>query len=431
MNLRSLNLTALLLLLLPLLLCCTSGDSSEAVDAPVETSTKVINEAAIHALDSTLNAYVEAGEVAGVSALIFEQGQEMYFNAFGYADREQQISMNRQTIAQIYSMTKPLTGTALMKLYEKGAFQMDDPVEQYIEEFKDMLVYNGVDDAGKVLTQAPNRLMTIRDLTRHTAGFCNNGKVPGLSALMRAANPRDRNNTLTQMAEKLASVPLWFHPGSQWEYGPCVDVQALLVERISGKPYQQFLKEEVLDPLGMTETRYYVPAEDRGRMAKMYRREGEGNLSRIPDSVALAYNTQDFPFRSGGSGLTSTLDNYMRFCQMLLNKGISDGDTLLQKATVELMATNHLADSVEERSWLPAKGQVGFGIDFAVRVRAPADDEEKYGVIGEFFWDGAASTLFWVDPANELAAVMFVQLFPYDPIRLHKNFRDAVYTSIR
>lgn len=415
------------ILVLVLLVQCRPTDTATVV----ETHQGVIDDQAINSIDSTLKAFVNAGEVAGISALIFEKGEEVYFNAVGYADREQQVGMNRETIVQIYSMTKPLTGTALMKLHEQGAFHLDDPVEQYIEEFKGMSVYEGVDEAGDVTTVGAKRLMTIRDLTRHTAGFCNNGDVPGLSDMMQQANPRDRNNTLTQMAEKLASVPLWFHPGSQWEYGPCVDVQALLVERLSGKPYQEFLKETVLDPLGMTETRYLVPDSDRQRLAKMYRREGAGDLSRIPDSIALAYNTQEFPFRSGGSGLTSTLDNYMNFCQMLLNKGLVNGDALLKKETVELMATNHLADSIEKRSWLPGKGQVGFGIDFAVRLRPPADDKENYGVVGEFFWDGAASTLFWIDPENELAAVMFVQLFPYDPISLHKNFRDAVYSSYK
>jgi len=424
-NLMNMKLAPLLLIVL--LVQCRSTDSSTVV----EVSTGVIDDQAVTTIDSTLNAFVEAGEVAGISALIFEKGEEVYFNAMGYADREQEVAMSRQTIVQIYSMTKPLTGTALMKLYEQGAFHLDDPVEQYIEEFKGMKVYDAVDEAGNVTSVSPKRLMTIRDLTRHTAGFCNNGDVPGLSTLMRQANPRDRNNTLTQMAEKLASVPLWFHPGSQWEYGPSVDVQALLVERLSGKPYQEFLKEVVLDPLQMTETRYLVPESDRQRLAKMYRREGPGDLSRIPDSIALAYNTREFPFRSGGSGLTSTLDNYMKFCQMLLKKGTIHNEAFLKSETVELMATNHLSDSVEERSWLPGKGQVGFGIDFAVRLRPPVDEKEKYGVVGEFFWDGAASTLFWIDPENELAAVMFVQLFPYDPISLHKNFRDAVYSSYK
>ena len=161
----------------------------------------------------------------------------------------------------------------------------------------------------------------------------------------------------------------------------------------------------------------------------MYRREEDGALTREPDTLALAFNTRAWPLTPGGYGLTSTLDDYMRFARMLLGEGELDGTRVLRPETVRLMHTNHLADSVTERSWLPSKGQVGFGIDFAVRIRPPATDDENPGVVGEYFWDGAASTLFWVDPANDLAAVLFVQLVPFDPIHLHRAFRRAIYAS--
>ena len=180
----------------------------------------------------------------------------------------------------------------------------------------------------------------------------------------------------------------------------------------------------------MTETRYYVPEQDRSRFAATYRRSEDGQLDRIPDEEAHAFNFNHWPLKPGGFGLTATIDDYMRFARMLVNKGTLEHTTILQPETVELMATNHLSDSVTQRSWLPGKGQVGFGIDFAVRLRPPAPDE-KYGVVGEFFWDGAASTLFWVDPVNQLTAVLFVQLFPFDQVGLHKGFREAVYSSIK
>ncbi len=404
---------------------CTSPD--QKADS-TGTRLSVVDDAARNKINAALSSFVEAGDIAGVSALIYEKGEEVYFNSFGYADRENQVPMDRNTIVKIYSMTKPVTGVALMTLWEEEAFDLDDSLSTYVPEFSNMEVYTGVDQTGKVLTEPAKRPITIRDLTRHTAGFLNNGNVPGLSELLQQADTRNPENTLTQMAENLASIPLWFHPGEQWEYGLCVDVQALVVERISGQSFDKYLRENVLDPLGMEETRYFVPEEDRHRFAAAYNRSKDGQLTRTPDEEAHSFNFNHWPLKPGGYGLTATIDDYMRFARMLVNKGALEGVTILQPETVELMATNQLSDSITNRSFLPNKGQVGFGIDFAVRLRPPEPDE-NFGVVGEYFWDGAASTLFWVDPVNELTAVLFVQLRPYDQIGLHKSFREAVYSS--
>lgn len=401
---------------------------SACKESPKETSIEkppIVTSITKARIDSVLQDFVESKTIAGVSALIFENGNEVYYNAFGYADIAAKQPMDRNTIVQIYSMTKPITGTALMTLYEEGKFDLDDPISKYIPEFESMTVYTGVDAEGGVLTEPLDREITIRDVTRHTAGFPNRADIPGLSDLLKEADAMNRENTLTQMAEKMGRVPLWFQPGTQWEYGPSVDVQALLVERISGIPYGEYVQKEVLDPLKMNKTRYFIPEEDRDKFAKLYIRTGDGAL--VQDSLTYSNYTEKWPLTRGGSGLTSTLDNYMRFAQMLVNKGSLDAVQILQPETVELMATNQLADSITERSWLPTKGQVGFGIDFAVRVAPPKTPEENNGTVGEFYWDGAASTLFWVDPVNELTAVLFVQLFPYDQVGLHKKFRDAVY----
>ncbi len=377
---------------------------------------------------STLGNFVESGKIAGVSALIYEKNKEVYFNAFGFADREAKVPMSRNTIVQIFSMTKPITGVALMTLYEKGAFRLDDPVSEYAPEFQNIAVATHVDSSGNPILEKPRRPMTIRDLTRHTSGLANSNDIPGVGPLLQKEDPMNRENTLTQMAEKLGRVPLWFHPGEQWAYGPSVDVQAFLVERLSGKTYDAYIKEHILSPLKMTETRYYVPESDRTRLAAVYNRDDEtGELTRVPDEQSFEFNTNRWPLTPGGWGLTSTIDDYMRFARMLANEGELDSVRILKPSTVRLMATNHLPDSIEIRSWLPNKGQVGFGIDFAVRLRPPATREENNGAVGEFFWDGAASTLFWVDPVNEIIAVLFVQLFPFDCVGLHKKFRDAVY----
>ncbi|WP_210463116.1 serine hydrolase domain-containing protein [Rufibacter roseolus] len=376
-------------------------------------------------LDAALKSFVDSGRVAGASALIFEKNQEVYHNAFGFADREAKAPMDRNTIVRIYSMTKPVTGVALMKLYEKGAFQLDDPLSKYAPEFANMKVYKGVDASGNLILEPLKRPITVRDITRHTAGFATTTDLPGLSELVQKAELSNPNNTLEQMVKKLASLPLLFQPGEQWNYGPSVDVQAYLVERLSGKPFAQYLQENIFTPLGMTNTRYVVPESDKSRFAATYRKSENGQLTRVPDIDNL-FNTKEFALTPGGWGLTSTLDDYMKFARMLVNKGTLGKARILKPETVKLMATNQLSDSVTQRMWLPSKGRVGFGIDFAVRLHPPVTKEENNGAVGEFFWDGAASTLFWVDPVNDLTAVLFVQVFPFEG-QVHKRFRDAVY----
>jgi CubicO group peptidase (beta-lactamase class C family) len=411
--------------MLVLVACATTG--APAVSSAPASTRRIVDGAARARIDSTLRAFVSSGTIAGASALVYEKGSEVYFNAFGMADREAARPMRRDAIVQIFSMTKPITGVALMTLYEQGKFALDDPVSKYAPELASVRVYAGADASGAPILEKPHRPMTIRDLTRHTSGFAADGDSPAVRALLNAADPLNRENTLKQMAEKLGKVPLWFHPGEKWAYGPSVDVQAFLVERISGQPFDRYVRDHVLDPLRMKETRYFVPESDRTRLAALYQRSDSGVLSRAPDESALAFNTKHWALTPGGFGLTSTLDDYMRFARMLANGGELDGVRILRPETVRLMATSHLSDSVTDRAWLPSKGQVGFGIDFAVRVRPPASADENNGVVGEFFWDGAASTLFWVDPVNQLTAVLFVQLVPFDRVHLHKSFRDAVY----
>lgn len=377
-------------------------------------------------VDATLKNFIDSGKIAGVSALIFEKGKEVYFNSFGFADREAKKPMDRNTIVRIYSMTKPVTGVALMTLYDKGAFQLDDPLSKYLPEYAEMKVFKGVDSSGNLILEAAKRPITIRDITRHTAGFAGND-IPALAELVKKSDYMSLSNTLEEMSKKLASLPLQFHPGEEWSYGPCVDVQARLVEKLSGKPFDKYIQETIFDPLRMTNTRYVLAEKDLSRFAALYDRSDDKTLNRVPDERANYVNTKDWALKPGGWGLTSTLDDYMKFIQMLVKRGKVGKVQILKPETVQLMATNHLSDTISKRMWLPSKGRVGFGIDFAVRTQPPATAAENNGKVGEFFWDGAASTMFWVDPANELTAVLFTQLVPFDRVKLHKSFRDAVY----
>jgi CubicO group peptidase (beta-lactamase class C family) len=414
------RLIPLLLLLLIVTFSCKSPEQKDDASA----DTLLINSAAKSRLDSTLKSMIDTARVVGISALVFEKNKEVYFNSFGFADREKNVPMDRNTLVRIFSMTKPITGVALMQLYEKGAFTLDEPLSKYFPEFANIKVLDTVDAKGKMILVAPKRPITIRDITRHTAGFAGPNH-PVLGELAKKADAGNKENTLSQLVKKLATTPLAFQPGEQWSYGISVDVQAALVEVLSKKTFDVYVRENIFDPLGMNNTRY-VP-QDMSKLAAVYRRTTDGDsLIRIPDEEANAFNGKEWPLKPGGYGFTSTVDDYMTFAQMLVNEGTLNGKTILKEETVKLMATNQLADSVTERMWLPSKGRVGFGIDFAVRLEKAADATEKQGAVGEFFWDGAASTLFWVDPENELTAVLFVQIFPFDN-DLHKKFRDAVY----
>lgn len=377
-------------------------------------------------VDAALARLIETDSLVGVSALVYEDGQEAYFGAHGFANREDQTPMKRDTLAYIYSMTKPITGVALMQLHERGLFQLDDPLEKHAPEFSGMKVFAGYDSNGEPIFEELDRPITIRDVTRHTAGFAYEGASDFHDEKWEETDPMHRDNTLPEMARKLASIPLVFQPGTQWAYGPSVDVQALLVERLSGQPFDQYLQKNIFDPLGMEATRYYYGPEAKSRLAAIYSRSDDGAFTPEPSS-RYEYNASMPTLKRGGSGLISTLDDYMRFARMLLNEGELEGNRILQPETVKLMATDAIPEEVTEKMWLPTKGQVGFGIDFAVRLAPPIDAEEASGEVGEFFWDGFASTLFWVDPENAIAAVLFTQYIPFGSVPVHKTFRDAVY----
>ena len=378
-------------------------------------------------IDQSLRALVERGDIAGVSALVFEGGKEAYFGAFGMADREAGKEFRRDTLAQIYSMTKPIAGVALMSLYEKGLFSLNDPISKYVPELAHLQVYAGEDSDGELIFKTPDRAPTVLDFMRHSAGLGDDGDTP-ISDIYRRVDPTNWNNNLPEVAAKLGTIPLLYEPGTRWRYSAAVDIQALMVERLSGMPFDKYVQKTIFDPLGMKEIAYFVPVDKRRRMAGLYETQADGSLKRIPNNVAHRFNTERQKLTPGSFGFVSTIDDYMTFARMLQNEGSLDGVQILKPETVKLMATNTLDDTVTDRWWLPSKGQVGFGLDFAVRVAPPVDTNEHYGVVGEFFWDGFASTLFWVDPENDITAVLFVQIIPFNN-KVHNIFRDAVYNQ--
>jgi CubicO group peptidase (beta-lactamase class C family) len=382
---------------------------------PVQIDSKRIADA--------LAGMVADGRAAGVSVLIWKDGKEVYFGTAGSADRESSKPMTRDAIAQIYSMTKPVTGVALMQLWEQGKFGLDDPLARYLPEFQSIQVYAGKD--ATPMYRPPARPISVRDVLMHTAGFAYGpGNTPAHEAYVKA-DPMALTNTLPELGRRLAQAPLLFDPGTRWSYSIAVDVQALLVEKLSGQPFADYVRQNIFEPLGMKDTAWRQPDDRLPRLMSVYRK-ADGKLTRAADADIRRLNFQDNKLTAGGFGLASTVDDYMRFARMLLAGGELDGKRILKPSTVKLMSTDHLDARVTDRGFLPGKGSVGFGFDFAVRHSQPQTPKEQRGAVGEFFWDGAASTLFWVDPANRLAAVFFVQTMPFDGT-LHRDIRAAIY----
>jgi len=380
-------------------------------------------------IDEALQQMVSDGRAAGTSALVWKDGKEVYFGTAGYADREARKQFRRDTLVQIWSMTKPVTGVALMQLWEQGKFGIDDPLSMYLPEFAETKVFFGKDAEANPVLQPPRRPILIRDILRHTAGFGYDRGDTFPEQEFAKADALNLKNDLTEYGRRLATVPLLFEPGTKWHYSTAVDVQALLVQKLSNQPFEQYVRQHNFEPLGMKDTGWAQPEANFARLARGYVKGPDGTLQRKSDEDLRKMNFDpERKLTMGGAGLVSSIDDYMRFARMLLNRGTLDGVRILKPSTVKMMSTNELDARVTDRQWLPSKGNGGFGMDFAVRTGQPLDASENRGAVGEFFWDGAWTTLFWVDPANNLAAVYFVQTDPFN-MSLHHDIRQAVYGS--
>jgi CubicO group peptidase (beta-lactamase class C family) len=377
-----------------------------------------------------LDSAVAKGRTVGAAALVWKDGAERCFSAVGDADREAAKPIQRDTLFQIYSMTKPVTGVALMQLWEQGKFGLDDPLEWHLPEYAALMVADGTDPDGTPILRAPSRKVTIRDVMRHTAGFTYGPEGKPDNAADRAwaeLQPLSSTNTLAQFSQKMAQVPLLYDPGTHWNYSAGVDVQARLVEVLSGQPFAEYVAQHIFQPLGMADSGWQRSARDVPRLARIY--EGEdGALARWPDDRLLNASFMGQPMTMGGAGIVTTVDDYMRFARMLLGQGTLDGVRILKPSTIRLMASDQLDPRIApaNRSWLVGKGSGGFGIDVFVRTAPPQTPEENRGSVGEFFWDGYPSMLFWIDPAQDMAVIFATQKLPFDNA-LHHDFRAAVY----
>jgi CubicO group peptidase (beta-lactamase class C family) len=376
---------------------------------------------------------VESGKLAGVTTMVARRGRTVHLHSCGLANRETGQAMAADTIVRIYSMTKPLTSVAVMMLYEEGHFQLDDPVSRFLPCFTDMRVFAG-GQRGKVDTAPAHRPITIRDLLTHTSGltygFMQSTLVDGLYR-DGGIDFQTAECSLGALVERAAALPLLAQPGAEWNYSIATDVLGHLVAVIAGEPFGDHLRRRVIEPLGMVDTDFYVPATKHQRFAALYGKSASGGVTLVDDPATSRYLAPR-ELCSGGGGLVGTAADYMRFCRFMLGRGELDGVRLLGRKTVELMTSNHLRGDMAAMG-MPRFSEstyegIGFGLGFSVMLD-PAR-AQIVGTPGEFAWGGAASTAFWVDPAEDMAVVLLTQLLPSSAYPIRRELRVLTYAAL-
>jgi CubicO group peptidase (beta-lactamase class C family) len=396
-----------------------------------------LSSAGLRRIDEHLRTrYLEGGQIAGALTVIARRGKVAFFSPVGKMDRERDKAMRPDTIFRIYSMTKPITSVALMMLHERGAFQLGDPVHNWLPEWEHLRVYR-YGQHPNFVTVPVERAMTVRDLLMHTSGLSYGiMERTHLDAAYRKLGIGNGKwtGTLGDMMDRLATLPLEFTPGSRWGYSVATDVVARLVEIMSGQRFDEYLRDQIFVPLGMVDTGYTVPADKLPRYAANYLRTAAGGMSLFDDPAESKY-AQPSVFFEGSSGLVSTATDYMRFAEMLRRGGELEGVRILGPRTVKYMATNHLPGGADlaalatESSFSEIRYDgIGFGLGFHV-VMDPVRTQSPCSV-GEFGWGGMASTTFWVDPAEELSVVFMTQLVPSSALRIRHELRSIVYGAI-
>ena len=376
----------------------------------------------VHRIETAMKKLVDDKQVAGLVTLLERHGKIVAFNAVGQKDVRTAESVQKDSIFRIYSMTKPLTGLAMMMLYEEGKWRIDDPVARYIPEFAKMKVYTGKNEDGTPKLEDAKRSMTMRELMTHTAG---------LGYVLSANNPVDKmiidGNVLNSaaplknMIDGLAKLPLLAQPGTRWSYSIGVDVQGYLVEKFSGMPFADFLRTRVFEPLGMKDTAFYLPKEKLSRLALVHNGSPNGLVvdENRPDPTVVPLGP------SGGGGLFSTAMDYARFCEMMLGGGQLNGVRIIAPRTVEMMRTNY----VNPDALKTMQPGTGWGMDFQIVMDAAAAGDSVPN--GTYSWFGIAGTWFWIDPVDDLAFVGMVQHVNLGTTRgIHGLSHSLVYQSI-
>ncbi len=377
--------------------------------------------------------YVEPGKYIGTLTLVARKGEIAYLDALGFMDRENKKAMQEDAIFSIYSMSKPITSIALMQLYEKSLFRLDDPIHWHIPSWRNLRVY----ESGlypNFLTSRPNRHMTIRDLLSHMSGLTYDFMLrTNVDAAYRKTKLQATGD-LQAMIDTLAQLPLEFSPGEQWNYSVSTDVCGYLVEHFSGMKLDKYFQKHIFDPLGMEDTGFSCAKEKVDRLASLYEQHPKKGPVLVDPGGAKTARVKKRKMLSGGGGLLSTMSDYYRFCSMLLNQGELDGTRIIGRKTLAMMASNHLPDNkdlteMSQSAFSETTYQgVGFGLGFSV-ILDPVKTQSLTDV-GEYGWGGAASTVFWVNPKEEMVVIFLTQLLPSSTYQVRRELRSLVYSSL-
>jgi len=377
--------------------------------------------------------YVEPGKYVGTLTLVARKGEIAYLDALGFMDRENKKAMQEDAIFSIYSMSKPITSIALMQLYEKSLFRLDDPIHWHIPSWRNLRVY----ESGlypNFLTSRPNRHMTIRDLLSHMSGLTYDFMLrTNVDAAYRKTKLQATGD-LQAMIDTLAQLPLEFSPGEQWNYSVSTDVCGYLVEHFSGMKLDKYFQKHIFDPLGMEDTGFSCAKEKVNRLASLYEQHPKKGPVLVDPGGAKTARVKKRKMLSGGGGLLSTMSDYYRFCSMLLNQGELDGTRIIGRKTLAMMASNHLPDhkdltEMSQSAFSETTYQgVGFGLGFSV-ILDPVKTQSLTDE-GEYGWGGAASTVFWVNPKEEMVVIFLTQLLPSSTYQVRRELRSLVYSSL-
>jgi len=371
--------------------------------------------------------FVRDGTFPGISLTVARKGQVAYQQEFGYADVEKKTPLAKDAIYRIFSMTKPITGVAVMILYEEGRFALDDPVSKFVPCFKDVQVAEAETAEGLTLVKA-EREVTIRDLLRQTSGFSYGGASSAVGKRYQSAGLMDPQSTLPQMMQKACGIPLLFQPGSQWEYGVSIDMLGALVEIVSGQPLDRFMQTRIFDPLKMVDTGFFVPENKLNRLVTAYSYVPGKGLVGSPGGPAVdRYKKGGVTLLSGGGGLVSTVSDYLRFATMLARGGALGGVRVLAPSTVALMSMDQLPKGVEPDFWGGKNGGNGYG--FTMSVTKDVAATTGYGSVGDFGWDGAASTYFRIDTKEDLVLLLMTHRTPCD-LEIQVKAKALVYQAL-
>ena len=378
--------------------------------------------------------YVDDEKLAGAISLVARRDKVVHFETYGLMDAERRRPMQSDAIFRFYSMTKPIASVGLMMLYEEGWFQLEDPVSKFIPQLGNLKVFvDGTADNFQV--REPARAMTVRDLLMHTSGLVARDTASPIGELYRRAGFRgaDSEGTLADMIDKLASMPLQCDPGSRWIYGISTDLVGYLCEVISGLPFDRYLDERILGPLGMVDTGFSIPAAQVERFCANYAPDSGRPRYRLFDDPLTSAYTRPRTYFSGAGGLVSTAADYLKFCRMLANGGQLDGVRILGPRTLQLMTLNHLPGGKDLATMAQNAGETnregqGFGLGFAVLLDPTV--AQLIGTPGEYYWGGAASTAFFVNPREELIMLFLTQLRPSSTYPIRRELRATIYSAI-